>query len=235
MRCHGVRLVLAGRRTLLQDRNPSKTFAAITCILTARFTQVILLVMERDRLIEALETLGELLQERAQQVGVLVVGGSSLLLLGLVERPTADVDVVGLSDSDGYTKADALPDFLVAAVEEVGNALDLGRRWLNIGPAGLIDFGLPPGIETRVTIHRFSALEVHLPARADLICFKLYAAVDQGERSKHFADLLAMTPTEDELVSAARWARTHDPSDAFLAELRGALALLRVETRDVDL
>lgn len=39
---------------------------------------------------EALATLGATLDERGQAVGVLVIGGSSLLLLGVIDRPTAD-------------------------------------------------------------------------------------------------------------------------------------------------
>ncbi len=188
--------------------------------------------MERDRLEDALETLGELLAERGHRVGVLIVGGGSLLLLGFVERPTADVDVVGFAGPGGYSKAESLPEFLADAVDDVGRALALGPGWLNAGPAGLIDFGLPEGLEHRVTVRRYGSLEVHLPAREDLICFKLYAAVDQGSRSKHMDDLRALGPSSDELVAAARWTRTHDDSVGFLGELRGALALFGVEVDD---
>lgn len=192
-------------------------------------------MLERDRLDEAPATLGALLEERAQAIGVLVVGGGSLLLLGVIERPTADVDVVGFSSPAGYAKADILPEFLAVAVREVGDALGLGDGWFNSGPAGLIDFGLPPGLEDRVTIRTYGTLEVHLPAREDLVCFKLYAAVDLGERSKHFADLHALAPTSEQLLSAARWTRTHDSSPGFLGELRRILALLSVEVSDADL
>lgn len=91
----------------------------------ARYT---LTVLELEQLEEALETLGELLQERGQSIGVLVVGGGSLLLLGLVQRPTADIDVVGFSATVGYTKAEVLPEFLASAVRDVGDALGLGTR-----------------------------------------------------------------------------------------------------------
>ncbi len=185
--------------------------------------------MEQDRLEEALETLGEILAERGQEVGLLVIGGSSLLLLGYIDRPTADVDVVGLAAHPGYVKAEELPQFLADAVGEVGRALGIGDRWLNAGPAGLIDFGLPDGTAGRVTVRRYGSLEIHLPAREDLICF------DQGPRSKHMDDLRALSPTLEELVSAARWTRTHDPSVGLLGELRGALALFEVEVDDADL
>lgn len=191
--------------------------------------------MERDRLEDALESLGELLSEHGQEVGLLVIGGSSLLLLGYIERPTADVDVVGFAGPAGYVKADRLPQFLTDAADEVGRTLGLGDRWLNVGPAGLIDFGQPEGTADRVTVRRYGSLEIHLPAREDLICFKLYALVDLGPRSKHTDDLRALGPSRDELVTAARWTRTHDPSVGFLGELRGALALFEVEVGDGDL
>lgn len=86
-----------------------------------------------------------------------------------------------------------------------------------------------------MSILEFGGLEIHIPARTDLICFKLYAAVDQGERSKHYRDLLAMRPQPGELIAAARWTRTHDPSPGFLGELRRILTLLGVESADGDL
>ncbi|MFN2537307.1 MAG: hypothetical protein ABR549_04035, partial [Mycobacteriales bacterium] len=113
--------------------------------------------------------------------------------------------------------------------------MGLGDAWFNAGPAGLIDFGLPQGLETRVQVRRYGSLEVHLPARQDLVCFKLYAAVDQGERSKHFTDLRALAPTAPALLTAARWTRTQDPSPGFLGELRRILGLLGVEVSDADL
>jgi len=192
-------------------------------------------MLERDRLDEALATLGALLQERGAAIGALIVGGGSLLLLGVVERPTADVDVVGFSSGAGYSRADVLPEFLAIAVREVGDALGLGDSWFNTGPAGLTEFGLPPGLEERVTVRTYGGLEVHLPGREDLVCFKLYAAVDQGERSKHFADLRSLSPTRGQLLDAARWTRTHDPSPAFLGELQRILSLLGMEVLDGDL
>lgn len=192
-------------------------------------------MLEQEAIDEALASLGALLEERGQAIGVLVIGGGGLLLLGLIQRPTADVDVVGFATPSGYVKAERLPAFLAEAVREVGEALGLGATWFNSGPAGLIDFGLPSGLGNRVEVRVYGGLEVHLPAREDLICFKLYATVDQGERSKHFTDLQVLSPTTQQLITAAAWTRTQDPSPGFLVELRRILCLMDLAAADAEL
>ena len=42
----------------------------------------------------------------------------------------------------------------------------------------------------------------------------MYAAIDQLG-SYHAADLKKLDPTEEELIQAVQWAKTHDPSDGF--------------------
>jgi hypothetical protein len=74
---------------------------------------------------------------------------------------------------------------------------------------------------------------VHLASRYDQIHFKLYAMVDQGA-GKHEADLRDLQPTRDELLAAARWTRTHDPSQGFREQLLAALAYLGVDDVSVD-
>jgi len=53
--------------------------------------------------------------------------------------------------------------------------------------------------------------------------------VDQGPRSKHAADLRALSPTADELLFAARWTLTQDASPGFRRVLLEALELFGVE------
>jgi len=188
-------------------------------------------MMGREQLEEALETLGAVLESRNISSRILVAGGSSLLLLGVIDRPTADLDVIGLASSDHYVKAETIPAPLAEAARDVGLALGLADNWLNNGPASLFDFGLPPAFETRVSVRVYGPLEVHVVGRFDLVCFKLYAAVDQSgyRTSKHLADLKDLDPTAEELLSAARWTRTQDPSEGFAVELAKILAVLGVE------
>jgi hypothetical protein len=127
-----------------------------------------------------------------------------------------------------------LPDDLRAARDLVARDFSLLPRWLNPGPAKLLEFGLPEGFADRLERRDYGpALAVYFCSRLDQIHFKLYAAVDEGGPGKHEADLRALAPTEAELVAAAQWSRSHDPSDGYAEELRGALEFLGVS--DVDL
>ena len=183
---------------------------------------------------QALRTLGAVLESRHLSYRLLVAGGSSLLLLGVVDRATADLDVVGIDSDRGYARAEPLPSALVVAVADVGRALGLDPQWLNSGPASLVDFGLPPGLAGRVSVRRYGGLELHLPGRFDLICFKVYAGADQGPRSKHFRDLQALEPSAAELLDAARWAITHDPSPGFRGLLVETLQAFGVEVTEAS-
>jgi hypothetical protein len=64
---------------------------------------------------------------------------------------------------------------------------------------------------------------------------KLYAAVDRGPNDKHYEDLKALEPTQEELLFAARWTVTHDPSEGFRGELVQCLADLGVEVLNDNL
>lgn len=67
---------------------------------------------------------------------------------------------------------------------------------------------------------------MHLADRFDQVCFKLYASVDQGPHSKHFADLLALAPTSNELDQARHWCISHDVSENFASDLEKAVQVL---------
>jgi hypothetical protein len=190
--------------------------------------------LERTSLDEVLSSLGALLASRREAYGLLVVGGSNLLLLGLIDRPTGDLDVIGLSEQSAYRKVVELPEPLRRAAAEVGLAFDLSERWLNADAASLMDSELPPGWRERIEIRRYGALELHLTSRFDQICFKLWAAVDAGPKSKHFADLVGMSPTDAELAVAAGWTADRDISDAFPTLIAQCVNAVKGAIRDGD-
>lgn len=183
---------------------------------------------------QILAALGEQLAARGERYELVVIGGSGLLALGLVERTTKDVDIVALRSGDKLDRADPLPAGLRAARDLVARDFSLPTEWLNPGPTELLRFGLPEGFVDRLERREYGeGLVVYLASRYDQIHFKPYAAVDQGP-GKHETDLRALEPTETELIAAARWSRTHDPSEGYAQVLRGALASLGVENVDLS-
>jgi hypothetical protein len=186
-----------------------------------------------DRADQLLRALGEQLAARGERYELVVIGGSALLALGLVERTTKDVDIVALRSETGLDSADPLPTGLRVAGDLVARDFGLPDEWLNPGPAGLLTFGLPTGFADRLERRDYGdGLIVYFASRYDQIHFKLYAAVDQGP-GKHEADLRTLAPAESELVAAAQWSRSHDPSEGYAEVLRGALESFGVT--DVDL
>lgn len=189
--------------------------------------------LDHASLEQALQILGEILATRGEHHDLAVVGGGALLILGLIDRPTRDLDVVARVESDRWSRAEPFPAGLAEAVRDVASALDLPDDWLNPGPTDLLDLGLPDGFAERVVVRRYGTLTIRYAVREDQIAFKLYAAVDQGPDSKHFADLNRLAPTQDELLVAARWSRTHDPSEGYRSMLHQALRAMGAEPIDV--
>ena len=183
---------------------------------------------------QLLDALGEQLVVLGVDYELVVVGGSALLALGLVTRPTQDVDLVALRDGEALRSVVPLPEPLQIARDRVARDLDLPQEWLNAGPAALLDFGLPEGFLSRAERHDHGpALTVWYASRFDQIHFKLYATVDQGA-GKHEADLRALDPSAEELLAAARWTRTHDPSEGYRMVLGQVLVAFGVEDAGLD-
>jgi len=163
----------------------------------------------------ALQALGDLLADQEAPYDIVVVGGGGLQLLGLIARPTKDVDVLALVVDGAYRTAEPLPARLVDAASDIAVALGLDPRWLNSGPTAQLRMGLPQGFAERVVTKRFAALTVHLASRYDQICLKLYAAADDSPKGKHMRDLRDIAPTDAELESAASWVKEQDASPDF--------------------
>lgn len=189
---------------------------------------------DRDRVGAALAALGEQLRLAGERYELVVIGGSGLLTLGLIDRTTRDVDLLALRREGELIDPRPLPQSLLDARDRVADDFGLPRNWLNVAPSGLLDLGLPAGFADRLERHDHGlALTVWLASRLDQIHFKLYALADQAPGGKHDLDLRALEPTREELLAAARWAITHDPSEGFQLELTGALAYLGVEDADL--
>lgn len=171
-----------------------------------------------------------LLESRIRSSGgdpieIVVCGGSALITTKLVSRTTKDVDVVALKGNSGLFDPDPMPANLIDAALIVAKTLNLPEDWLNTGPADLFRMGLPEGFESRLILKNFGThLTVHFIGRLDQIHFKLYASVDRG--GYHIEDLLALNPTMDEVLMAAKWSQTHDVSEGYTMILKDLLTQL---------
>ena len=186
--------------------------------------------LDKGTLDLALKSLAiRLADNQSPPVGIVVCGGSALILAGLIPRTTRDVDVVALIRNGALCSPAPLPAELLKASAEVAEDLGLTKDWLNNGPSkddgGLFQMGLPQGFSQRLHSSSYSPLlTVYFIDRLDQIFFKLYAAVDRG--GYHITDLMALQPSPDELEAAARWSMTHDVSDGFVQVLKMLLRKL---------
>lgn len=173
-----------------------------------------------EELEEVLSAVGDLL-EAQKRIGIVVVGGASLNLLGLIERTTGDVDVIASVRSPEekselmLVPPDPVPEPLAKAIERVARDFNLPPDWMNTEIGAQWELSPPPHLEEGLTWRQYGGLRVGLAGRRTLIALKLFAAVDQGPESVHYQDLTALGPTDEELNEAAEWVRAQDVSPVF--------------------
>ncbi len=145
---------------------------------------------------QALKAVGEILEARGHAYAAVVVGGAALNLLGVVDRPTRDVDIMAFGEppTDPSPELIAPPQHLP---EPLAQAVELTAS--DLGVAGL----------------------------RDLIFLKLFAAAASGPSSVHYSDLIALTPSEEELSAAAEWVAMQDASPDFHRILKEVVAHVR--------
>jgi len=171
---------------------------------------------------DALRAVGEILEAEGECVAIVVVGGTALNLLGVVDRVTHDVDIIAVGYPPDASKPAIreppaqLPRALDRAARLVAKNLGLDSDWINTGPALQWKQGLPDGLADRVQWRLYANLHVGVVDRHDLVFLKLYAAADAtGPASVHYQDLVALHPTVGELQDARAWVLTQDGSPDF--------------------
>lgn len=136
------------------------------------------------RLEHGLSELGRLLSMDGHSADLVLIGGGALLLIGAIQRPTADLDVVARFDGGQLRASRPFSDVLISAIRRVGKALDLphvprdDKDWLNSGPSYLTTLGLPEGFKERLVIQKYDSLTIRIASRLDLIALKFFAATD---------------------------------------------------------
>lgn len=177
--------------------------------------------LNQTELEQLFSAVGEHLAAAGASAAIVVVGGSTLAVMGWVQRTTKDVDVIAqasITASGTHLRApEPLPPALVRAVERVGRDFGLPVDWLNTVIGAQWDFGLPAGFAQEIEWREFGPLTVGFAGRNSIIALKLFAVVDQGPGSVHLQDLVALGPTSDELDQAANWVLSQDQGDHFPA------------------
>lgn len=181
---------------------------------------------------EALEAVGDLLRAQGETASVVIVGGAAMNLLGIVDRTTSDVDVIARAfhDQDGLlhlSPAEPFPESLRAAIRTVARDFDLPDDWMNAEVGAQWVQGLPPWIQNDIEWRRYGGLDVGLVGRRTLVALKLFASVDSGPASVHVQDLLALTPTDDELEESRSWVTMQDAYPGFTAMISQVIEHVR--------
>jgi hypothetical protein len=178
---------------------------------------------------EALKLLNsKMVYEQVDPIEFVVCGGAALIVAKLVSRATRDVDIVALAHARGtqveLLQETRLPAELKRLAAEVGIDLGIESDWLNFGPSPLLKFGLPPGLSTRLRKRPYGdCLTVYFIGRLDQVHFKIYAAMDPKEGTRHLSDLLDLKPTEHEVKAAVSWLLGRKVSAQFKGTLQQVL------------
>lgn len=179
---------------------------------------------------DALTAVGELLAAEDARATIVVTGGATLNLLGIVQRTTGDVDVIARArqDENGSVRLDQpepFPPALDRAVRTVARDLGLATDWMNAEVGSQWSQGLPPWIMDEIEWRNYGgALDVGLVGRRTLVSLKLFAAVDQGRESVHFQDLLRLGPDDSELEEARSWVVEQDAAPGWSEAVDGTIA-----------
>lgn len=145
-----------------------------------------------------------------------VIGGSALALMGVIQRPTRDFDIL----------VPELPPAIASAARDFAKAqreagIDVFDDWLNNGPMQLGDV-LPAGWRERVQrIFEGRVLVLSTLCRSDLLKSKLFALCD---RATDLHDCIALSPTAEELAECVPWLEQQDGNELWPAHVRATVA-----------
>lgn len=152
---------------------------------------------------------------QGEHYSAIVIGGTALALLGAINRPTRDCDV--LDPAIPPTVAAAARRF---ALQQRTSGDPLADDWLNQGPATLAQV-LPTGWRARVVeLYTGQALRLQTLGRTDLLASKLFALCDRGT---DLGDCLALRPGPGDLASLLPWLEQQDANPDWPAHVRATI------------
>lgn len=157
---------------------------------------------------EYLAALGSILEKESEEpVDIIVCGGMALILQGLIDRRTRDIDGMALvvMENGAYVlKKPVMEKPIKDAIQRVAAVYGITNHWLSFQARTLLDDDLPEGIVERAEVRRYGEkLTVRLISRYDQVHFKLKAVVSR--EGPDAGDIIEMGATEEEVTAAARW------------------------------
>src|SRR5580693_5836830 len=156
------------------------------------------------------------LAEEGRRVEAVIIGGTALALLGVINRPTRDCDVLCPPIEPEIAR---LAESYAKHRRQAGDPL--ADDWWNNGPSSLI--GVLPGgwLDRLVVVNDGRALLLRTLGRMDLLCTKLFALCDRGT---DLGDCRAFSPTVAELDAALPWLEVQDLHPDWPRHVREVLA-----------
>ena len=163
---------------------------------------------------DMLSALGTVLEEQGiDPVDMVACGAMALLLQGIIDRPTRDIDGLGLvveEDGSLVLKKPLMSNEFNAAVERVGSLFHEGKLWFSTAAITLYDdTELPADLVGRAQVKRYGTrLTIRLCSRPHMVCLKMWAAIARGEPD--IGDLVEMVVSKEEAEAAAVWCLEQD-------------------------
>lgn len=132
----------------------------------------------------------------------IAVGGAALILLGVTDRKTRDVDLLN----------DEIPLDVTRLAKEFAAKQGLPENWLNNGPSDLTQYLPAHWIARTVPLFSGKALMLRALGRTDLLKTKVWAFCD---RPGDLADIVALNPSPAELLDALCWVKPLDANPSW--------------------
>lgn len=152
---------------------------------------------------------------RKVRLDAVIVGGSALALLGVVDRQTRDVDVL-----TPILSAELMDASIAFARHVRENGQILADDWMNNGPSEVASL-LPSGWEQRTRyIYQDQMISLQTLGYEDLLKTKLFALCDRGT---DLADCIALQPTVNQVRDAEEWLAAQDAHPAWPVHVHDTL------------
>lgn len=161
----------------------------------------------------------EFLAKNSLKFESIVIGGAALIIMGVIQRETLDIDCLDPK----------IPGDILKAAHEFRKSnpkLSLSESWINNGPDSLVK-NLPKGWRLRIVpLYSGKAITFYTLGRIDLLMTKLFAFCD---RDIDLNDCLMMKPTKEELEECFSWVVIQDANPHWPKNVENHFRFLKKE------